>query len=98
MQSQPILPLIKYTRPSSYDFEPYLTQWVFNEDTAKEVYIQMSQDEERPHWERAGSVLECAFYDFLPRKEFMEECLRLFKYKQEDPLLKITEIIREQQR
>lgn len=98
MQPQQIIPLIKYTRPSSYDYEPYLTQWIFCEDNNNEIFINLSEDPEHPRWERMGNVLELAFADFLDRQEFVDECLRLFKHKEEDPLLKITEIIKERQR
>ena len=54
------MPLIKYTRPCGYDFEPYLTQWIFYEDGNKELYIQISTDEENPKWERAGNLVELA--------------------------------------
>jgi len=98
MQCKPIIPLIKYTRPSSYDFEPYLTQWIFTEDLHTEIYVQMNEDEQHPQWIRVGSILETAFQGFLQRQEFIDEILRLYRYKQEDPLAKITEIIKEQRR
>ncbi len=98
MPSQPIKPLIKYTRPSSYDFAPYLTQWVLKEDNSKEIYIQLSEEETHPRWKRMGDILELAFEDFIINQEFLSECLRLFKHKEEDPLIKITDIIKEQQR
>jgi hypothetical protein len=98
MQSQSIEILIKYTHPSAYDFHPYATQWLLVNDTEKEMFIQLSEDDSHPQWERMGDVLETAFFDFMGNKEFMDECLRLYKYKKEDPLIKITQIIKEQQR
>lgn len=91
-------PLIKYTRPSSYDFAPYLTQWIFSEESHREIYIQLNTDIDHPRWERMGRLLETAFSDFIHKPEFIDECLRLFKHKEEDPLLRITQIIKEQQR
>lgn len=95
---QPLIPLVKYTRPSAYDFAPYAQQWIFMEDKIQEKYIQLSRDENHPRWERMGFLLETAFDDLFKNKKFVDECLRLFKHKEEDPLLKITEIIKNHQR
>jgi len=91
-------PLIKYTRPSSYDFAPYSQQWIFMEDKIKEKYIQLSEDENHLRWERMGYLLERAFEDLFQNQEFITECLRAFKHKEEDPLIKITEIIKNSER
>ena len=100
MQSnhEPIIPLIKYTRPSAYDFAPYSQQWVFMEDKTQETYIQLSEDEHHPRWEKMGFLLEQAFEDLFTNGEFVSECLRLFRHKEDNPLMKITEIIKEHQR
>jgi hypothetical protein len=51
-------PLIKYTRPSRYDFAPHKTSWIFSDGDYKEVYIQQSENLEQPIWERMGIELE----------------------------------------
>lgn len=89
---------IQFTRPSNYNFAPYLTQWIFKEEESSEIYIQLSEDAGHPKWERMGNLLEIAFFDFLNKPEFLDECVRLYKHRKEDPLIKITEIIKEQQR
>jgi hypothetical protein len=97
--SQEMNPFIRYTRPTGFDFAPYGQQWIFmNDGDKQETYIQANEDEDSPKWERMGVLLEIAFEDLFKKKEFIYECLRMFKYKEEDPLIKITEIIKNHQR
>jgi hypothetical protein len=65
MKQESNIPLVKYTRPCSRDFEPYLTQWIFHENDHKELYIQASTDSDKPRWERAGNLLESALLQLI---------------------------------
>ena len=63
-------PLIKYTKPSSYDFLTYGTRWVFMDEARKEMYIQVG-DEQAPRWEKMGFLLETAFDELFNNKQFI---------------------------
>lgn len=89
--------LIKYNKPTSFDFAEYGTKWKVYDDNKHQYFIQVSEDESHPRWERMADLLECSFEDLYDHDPFVIECLRIFNHKQNDPLLKITAIIKEQQ-
>lgn len=97
-ESKIAAPFIRYTRPTGFDFAHYGQQWIFSDDNSRnETYIQTSEDENNPKWERIGGLLEVAFEDLFKNADFINECLRMYKYKSESPLIKITEIIKTHQ-
>jgi hypothetical protein len=75
--------LEKFTVPTQYDVAPFMTLWQTNAtvDHDSELYIQISENDAQPNWQRVGFVLEKAFSAFLVDKPFTEMCLRLFNKK-----------------
>lgn len=75
--------LEKYCAPSSLDKEEFGTIVKVITDSNKneyELYIQTSQDQEKPSWDRLGSFFEKVFSeDFVSNDLFIETCLDLFK-------------------
>lgn len=98
MNDLAVIPLIKYTHPTPYDYHPYGTLWLFMEQSNQQMYIQLSEDENDPMWLRMGFFLETIFEDLFKNKEFINQCLRLDKDKEKNPSLKIIEIIKQHQR
>lgn len=86
----------RYTRPSSLDNEVYGIQWRYMcDNNTHETYIQLSEDANKPRWEKIGTLFEIAFEELYERDDFIQECLKLFKYKENGPLKKIVEILKE---
>jgi hypothetical protein len=46
------------TAPCSLNIEPYLTEWHADLESGMEIWIQTSEDESNPKWERLGNILE----------------------------------------
>ena len=69
--------IVRHTIPSKYDSAEFGTICQANyDDTAFELYIQLSHTEEA-HWEPIGLLLETAFADILQDEEFINELLAL---------------------
>jgi hypothetical protein len=72
--------LIRYTPPTKHDYQPYLSRW-FNhkEEGTVDVYIQLSEDANMPHWLSMGEFLNVSFSDMFEDEKFIKECLLLYK-------------------
>lgn len=52
----------KYTTPTNLSScEEYATIWIAEKDKGTQVWIQTSKDENKPHWVRAGDIIENYF-------------------------------------
>ena len=73
--------IIRYCPPSKFDNAPYGTIYhVFNEDNLPySLYIQVSADEDVPHWEAMGDFLAIAFIQSVDDATFIQDCLKLYK-------------------
>ena len=80
--------LAKFTKPT-LDPAPYKTIWAFkHSDGSSEYYIQMSQDESKPLWERLGLILEKTFeWHIVNDPSFIDDALRLIDLR----IIKIEE-------
>lgn len=87
--------LQRYCPPTKLDVAPFGTIYhvMVDSDIPQHLYIQVSEDETAPQWERMGVFLEKVFEEFLNDDTFVDECLRLFKHNKNAQLLKLREII-----
>jgi len=71
--------VIKHTLPNKLTVLPFGTTWVVqgNEKTNL-TYVQVSRDEENPHWITMGDFLEIAFASELKNQDFLQKCLKKF--------------------
>lgn len=86
----------KYSAPTKFDSAPLKSVWrVMSQSGHAELYIQLSDKPDVMRWEKMGVFLEKAFVRVIEdHPDFITECLRLFVYNEEDPLKKISEIIK----
>lgn len=74
----------RYAEPTRHERGAFMTVYkVMGDKDDYSYFIQISTDEEHPNWQRAGTVFEKAFEDKLENKEFMDECLRLYRIDKE---------------
>jgi hypothetical protein len=74
--------LDKYAIPNKLTKEPYGTVYrVLTGDSEKRYYIQISSEENLPHWESLGDFFETTFEEFIHQDDFLQDCLRIHKYK-----------------
>lgn len=73
----------KYCVPSVLNKAPFGTIAKMIIDKEKDeyvLYIQLSDDENKPRWEKLGKFFEEVFdEEFVSNEPFMEMCLALFK-------------------
>jgi len=90
--------LIKYVSPTKYDIAPVKTIWkVMNQDKY-ELFIQINEDVQNPHWEKIGNFLEKAFTQMLENKIFVSECYRLYMYLEDSPQHKINALLQDKKK
>lgn len=87
-------PVIRYCAPTRYDHAPYMTIWKAQVDEP-DIYIQTADLESEPQWVKIGTLLEVGFQDFISNAEFVNECVRLYRYHMDKPLHKISKMIKE---
>jgi len=88
--------ITKYTAPNEFDREPFGKIWIeITDDQCPQYWIQLSEDQEHPQWQTMGKFFESVFVKFIDNNDFMEQCLRLFKYHKDRPLNRISDIIKD---
>ena len=92
--------LMRYARPTKFDQATFGTLWrILDEvDTYTETYVQVSKKDTESHWMTIQDVLGKAFQEFIHDPEFMHECLRLYSYNSERPLLTISTLIKKKEK
>ena len=87
--------LVRYCPPTKLDIAPFGTIYhvIVDGDLPAHRYIQTSQDETIPQWERMGVFLEKVYEESLDDDQFINECLRLFIDNKKMQHLKIRELI-----
>ena len=84
----------RFSPPGKYDKAPHKTIYRLSKDDSHwEYFIQLSENEDEPHWLPMGYFLEHAFEGFLKDDAFIKECMRLYDYNNDNPLTKISKII-----
>lgn len=68
----------RFSPPTRFDFAEHGSICKIVTDHGTDLYIQTSQDEEKPHWKPMGQFLEKALAGLLVKKEFIDECLKLY--------------------
>lgn len=53
---QPILH--KIITPTHLDHEEFLTMWIVDLEKGKQIWVQISRDQEKPVWRRYGELYE----------------------------------------
>lgn len=83
--------LIRYCPPTKLDPAPFGTIYhvIGDEAVAEQEYIQVSDKESYPHWERIGDFLEEVFHESLNDQGFINECLRTYQHMQQSKLSEI---------
>lgn len=74
--------LTRYTVPTPLDPSPYSSLWVQiidKDEDIKQIYIQTSQKEDMPVWEKMGIFLERSFKDKLFDPKFISEALKKYE-------------------
>jgi hypothetical protein len=66
----------KIIAPTKQHHEPYLTLWIADLEQGKQIWVQNSEDQEKPHWERYGELVE---RKILEKDEFMGEFFKDFE-------------------
>lgn len=61
----------------------------------KGLYIQVSPLEDKPHWITIDEFLGVVFGDMIEHKEFVDESLRIYHNKKNNPLFNIIKIMSE---
>lgn len=73
----------KYCVPSVLDKAPFGTIAKMIIDKEKDeyvLYIQLSEDDQKPRWEKLGKFFEEVFNEeFVSHEPFIDTCLALFK-------------------
>lgn len=88
--------LDKYAVPNQFVHEPFGTVYqVFKDDKTPELYIQLSHDINFPRWEPMGAMLEKAFADFIDNDDFVQDCLKLYLYKESQTFLNLSRYIKD---
>lgn len=91
--------LVKYVAPTKFDIAPIKTIWKYtNNQKVSEIYIQMNEDMLNPKWERMGTFLEKSLCEMIESKSFIDECFRLYSHHQDNPLDKISKILKDSNR
>jgi hypothetical protein len=76
-------PLIRYTAaPTKYDLAPYKTLCALhlNDDgTDRRLFIQISEDEQNPHWIPVEELVIQAYLPLFDNPCFLEDCLNKVK-------------------
>ncbi len=70
--------LIRYSAPTKYDTALYGAIWIQMLDDCKDMYIQVSKDDQNPQWIRIGKFLEKAFSANLFDEDFISKCLEAY--------------------
>ena len=72
------------TMPTKGDRAPFgfIVQVLDPTTHSNDIYIQLSQNENLPDWKPISYLLECVFKEFLNKKEFIEQCLLVYKNNQ----------------
>lgn len=88
-----VLRYVSKQRPSPHDSAPYATQIeVIIDPGVSVLYIQTSDNPQKPHWERASIILERVYEEKLKNYEFVDALLTCFHEKKEFPdLLKFID-------
>ena len=92
--------LIRYSKPTKFDHAPFGAVWryVDENDVYTETYVQIGNKETIPEWSSIGTVLAKAFQEFIHDDDFMKECLRLYIYNSDRPLLTISNLIKKKEK
>jgi hypothetical protein len=67
----------RHATPTKYERAPFMTIYRVKSDQESQLWIQINQDEQKPSWQRLGSLMEKAFSQFVSDDKFLEMCLRL---------------------
>lgn len=65
----------RFCPPTNLDREAFGTRWHCDDD----LYIQLSDNPEKPKWEKISYLLQNAFSSFLNDNKFIDDCLSLYK-------------------
>lgn len=83
--------LTRYNVPTKYDSAPYGTLCIVYlstdnqlEKIDEKLFIQVSQDEQHPHWLSTAHILEQIFFKSFKKQAFLKEILDLFKTIEQD--------------
>ena len=81
----------RYNMPTKYDKAPYGALCIVYmssdnqlEKIDEKLFIQVSEDEEQPHWVTTAHILEQIFFKSLKKQAFLKEILDLFKTIEQD--------------
>lgn len=85
----------RYTELTKKDKAPMCTiAYVIDGD--KEIpYIQTSPIENEPEWILLHTFLGEIFDEYIENKEFVDECMRIYHNKKDNPLFNIIKIMSE---
>lgn len=75
---------LRYSIPGRYELAPFGTIYrvqISDDDTRRELFIQLSTDASTSNWQRVGYLMEEAFCELLEDQDFINECLRLYTAK-----------------
>jgi hypothetical protein len=70
--------LVRYSAPTKYDTAEYGKVWQQMLDDGSKAFIQVSKDEQNPHWVEMGKFLEKVFAHKLYDEDFVLECLNIY--------------------
>lgn len=94
MKSDPMVTIIdRYSMPTKLDYAAESTICRSKMNDTEDIWIQVSADEEKPHWIRMGSFLEIALKDHLFSCKFISQLMKLHRFHEDNPFQKISEII-----
>lgn len=80
MSTKEYAKVVKYVPPTKFEQAPYATLWVqIRDDGQSDIYIQMSEEEAEPNWQKMGWLLEQVFDEFIEDPKFIRECLNAYK-------------------
>lgn len=86
---------VRITGPTNLNAFPYKTVWKYKISNSESwYYIQTSEDHTDPKWIRIGPMLEIGFKDFYENKDFIDQIVKLYEYHSNDPLERISNIIK----
>jgi hypothetical protein len=83
----------RFSAPTKLDFAEYGSICKTITDHGTDLYIQTCKDEEKPHWISMGLFFEKALIELIQKKDFMDECLKLYDSHESFPYRSVAKII-----
>lgn len=73
----------KYAAPNAFVSAPQGTICrVFDDSGDTQLYIQLGKEEQIPRWATLGQFFEVAFENFVDNDEFIQDCMKIYQYKE----------------